>query len=53
MKDKKVDKEQKQIDEQAELTNEEKIQGQLDSLREMNKILKGAMERHETIRSNH
>jgi uncharacterized protein YjgD (DUF1641 family) len=48
----KNNKKQDEIDESIELSYEEKLQGQLDCLKEMNKILKGAIERHETNRNN-
>jgi hypothetical protein len=48
----KNDKSQEKVEESAELTHQEKIEGQLECLKEMNKILKGAIERHETNRNN-
>lgn len=51
MSDKK-DNEEKVLDENVELSYDEKVSGQLDCLKEMNKILKGAIERHETNRNN-
>ena len=40
------------IDENIKLSDQEKLEGQLRCLQEMNKILKGAMERHEIDRNN-
>ena len=48
----KDNKTQGEIDESAELSYEGKLQGQLECLREMNKILKGVVERYETNRNN-
>jgi len=41
------EKEQKKIEENIELSYEEKLEGQLECLKEMNKILKGIVERHD------
>ena len=46
------DKEQEKIDENTELSYEEKLEGQLKCLKEMNRILRGALERHEINRNN-
>jgi hypothetical protein len=48
----KDDKQKDQVDESIDLTHQEKIEGQLECLKEMNRILKGAIERHETNRDN-
>jgi hypothetical protein len=45
-------KEKDILDESVELSSQEKLEGQVRCLREMNKILKGAIERHETNRNN-
>lgn len=47
----KDNKKQDEINENVELSYEEKLQGQLECLREMNKILRGAIKRHETQRN--
>lgn len=44
--------EQEPLDESSKLMHQEKLEGQIKCLQEMNKILKGAIERHETDRSN-
>lgn len=46
MANKTEDKEQDTLDESVELSSQEKLEGQVRCLREMNKILKGAIERH-------
>ena len=51
MTDKKED-EQEKIDENIELSYQEKLIGQLECLKEMNKILNGALERHEIFKAN-
>jgi hypothetical protein len=45
-------KKQEKIEEDIELTAQEKLEGQLECLREMNKILRGVVERHEANRNN-
>lgn len=52
MKDSKPINEQDTLDESIELSSQEKLEGQVRCLHEMNKILKGAIERHETNRNN-
>jgi translation initiation factor 2B subunit (eIF-2B alpha/beta/delta family) len=48
----KDNKKQEKVDESAELTYQQKIEGQLECLREMNKILKGVVKRYEATRNN-
>lgn len=43
---------QETLDETIELTYQEKIEGQLACLKEMNRILNGIVERHEANRNN-
>lgn len=44
--------EKEKIDENIKLSYEGKLEGQLECLKEMNRILRGALERHEINRNN-
>jgi hypothetical protein len=46
MKNDILTKEKDTLDESVELSSQEKLEGQVRCLHEMNKILKGAIERH-------
>lgn len=51
MNDKKTDDKKMPIDENIELSYEEKVQGQLDCLKKANEVLRKVIERHESQRN--